>query len=100
MHIQIAQRRICPKCTAFTDQICHKIRYQKNDDEVGTLLKKSYWICPTCLTETEEVRIQPLPGDKIRIINRVLKMREDYSIHSMSISSQPEKLVIEMTVKE
>lgn len=99
-HIQIAQKRHCSKCTAFTDQICHKIRYQENENEVGTLLKKSYWVCPTCLTETEEVRVQPLPGDKMRIINRVLKMQRDYSIQSMSISSQPEKLVIQITVKE
>jgi hypothetical protein len=50
--------------------------------------------------ETEDVRVQPLPTDKVRIINRLLKMQEDYAIASMTIASQPEKLLIEITVKE
>jgi len=64
------------------------------------LIKKSNWVCPTCLTDTEAVKVQPLPGDKVRIINRILKMQDDYAIQSMSISSQPEKLVVEITIKE
>lgn len=99
-HIQITERRHCPRCGVFTEQVCHKVRYQENDSEPTTLLKKSYWICPTCLTETEEVKNQPLPGDKVRIINRILRMQEDYAIRSMNISSYPEKLVIEITVKD
>lgn len=53
-----------------------------------------------CITETEEVKVQPLPSDKVRIISRLLKMQGDYAIHSMNISSQPEKLVVEITIKE
>ena len=64
------------------------------------LLKKSYWICPVCVTETEEVKSQPLPGDKVKIINRLLRMQGDYAIQSMSISSHAEKLVVEITVKD
>jgi hypothetical protein len=99
-HIQISEKRHCPRCGVFTDQVCHKVRYQENHNEPTTLLKKSYWICPICLTETEEAKNQPLPGDKVRIINRILRMQEDYAIRSMSISSYPEKLVIEIAVKD
>lgn len=99
-HIQIAEKRFCPKCNVFTDQVCHKVRYQENTDQTGTLIKKSYWVCPTCLIESEDVKVQPIPGDKVKIINRLLRMQGDYSIRSMSISSQPEKLVVEITVKE
>jgi hypothetical protein len=99
-HIQISEKRHCLKCGGFTEQLCHKVRYQDNPKEPGTLIKKSYWVCPTCLTETEEVKTQPLPGDKVRIINRLLRMQEDYAIQSMNISSRPEKLVIEITVKD
>jgi len=80
--------------------VCHKIRYQDNAENEGTLIKKCYWICPTCLTEVEEIKVQPLPGDKVKIINRILRLQADYAIQSMNISSQPEKLVIEMTIKD
>jgi len=99
-HIQIVDKRFCSKCNVFTDQICHKVRYQNNEAQAGTLIKKSNWVCPNCLTDTEDVKVQPLPGDKVRIINRILKMQEDYAIQSMNISSHPEKLVVEITVKE
>jgi hypothetical protein len=80
--------------------VCHKVRYQDNPEEPGTLVKKSYWVCPTCLSETEEVKTQLLAGDKVRIIERLLRMQEDYSIQSMNIASRSEKLVIEITVKD
>jgi hypothetical protein len=99
-HIQIAEKRYCAGCSVSTLQVCHKVRYQENPEEPGKLIKKSYWICPVCLAETEDIRIQPLPGDKVRIINRLLRMQGDYAIHSMNISSQPEKLVIEITIKD
>lgn len=99
-HIHITEKRHCSKCETFTLQVCHKVRYQENSEQTGTLLKKSYWVCPVCLTETEEVKSQALPGDKVKIINRLLRMQGDYAIESMSISSQPEKLVVEITVKD
>lgn len=99
-HIQITEKRFCKKCNAFTQQVCHKVRYRENPEEDGSLIKKSSWVCPTCITETEEVKVQPLPGDKVKIINRLLKMQGDYAIRSMNISSRPEKLVVEITIKE
>jgi hypothetical protein len=99
-HIQIVEKRFCSRCNVFTDQVCHKVRYQDNETQAGTLIKKSNWVCPACLTDTEDVKVQPLPSDKVRIINRVLKMQDDYAIQSMRISSQPEKLVVEITIQE
>jgi len=64
------------------------------------LLKKSYWICSVCVTEVEEVKVQQLPGDKVRIIHRLLRMQDDYAIQSMKIASSPERLIVEITVKE
>jgi hypothetical protein len=98
-HIQISERRYCQKCKTTSDQICHKVRYEDNPEQEGTVLKKSYWICSSCVTEAEELKVQPIPGDKIRIMNRLLRMQDDYAITSMKIVSQPEKLVIEITVK-
>jgi len=99
-HIQISEKRYCAKCQEFELQVCHKVRYREQKEQPGSLLKMSYWICPSCLTETEEVKVQPIPSDKVRIINRLLRMQEDYSITSMSIASEPEKLVVEITVKD
>jgi hypothetical protein len=64
------------------------------------MLKKSYLICSSCFTETEEAKVQQLPSDEVRIISRLLKMQADYAISSMKIASLPEKLLIEITVKE
>jgi hypothetical protein len=99
-HIQISERRYCKKCKAIREQICHKVRYEENREQEGTLLKKSYWICSNRITETEELRVQPIPGDKIRIMNRLLRMQDDYAITSMKIASQPERLVIQITIKD
>ena len=99
-HIQISEKRHCPKCGFSTEQVCHKIRYQENCEESRTLIKKSYWVCPTCLNETEEVKNQLIPGDKVRIIDRMLRMQDDYAIRSMNISSFPEKLVIEIMLRD
>lgn len=98
-HIQIAGRRYCPICQTVTDQVCHKVRYQANSPgQEGTLVKKSYWICSVCIRESEEVKVQPLPGDKVRIINRLLKMQDDYAIQSMKIASRSERLIVEIRV--
>jgi hypothetical protein len=84
----------------MTDQVCHKVRYQDNPEEATSIIKKSYWICPRCLTEFEDVKKVPLPGDRVKIINRLLRMQDDYAITSMNISSRPEKLVVEITTKD
>ncbi len=100
MHIQINEKRHCVKCGFITEQVCHKLRYEDNPSEPGTLVKRSYWVCPTCFAETEEVKTQLLPSDKVRIIDRLLRMQGDYSILSMNISSRPERLLVEITVKD
>ena len=98
-HIQISGRRYCATCQTITDQVCHKVRYHDNNpDQEGTLLKKSYWICSVCVTESEEVKVQQLPGDKVRIINRLLKLPDDYAIRSMKIASTSERLIVEIYV--
>ena len=99
-HIQITEKRNCSTCSAITDQVCHKVRYQENPDHAGTLVKRCYWICQVCVSETEEVKIQQLPSDKVKIINRLLRMQGDYAIQSMIISSQAEKLVVEITIRD
>jgi hypothetical protein len=99
-HIHITESRLCGQCGVSTPQVCHKIRYQQNPEDEKSLVKKSYWVCPICLTETELVKSQLLPSDKVRIINRLLRMQGDYAIDSMNIESQPEKLIVEITVKE
>ncbi len=98
-HIQISERRYCKKCKTISEQICHKVRYEDNPEQEETLLKKSYWICSTCVTESEELKVQPIPGDKVRIMNRLLRMQDDYAITSMKIASQSDRLVIEIAVK-
>ena len=44
--------------------------------------------------------MQPLPGDKVRIINRLLRMQDDYAIRSMKITSRSEGLIIKIAVDD
>jgi hypothetical protein len=99
-HIQISEKRYCKKCKAIREQICHRVRYEENPEQEGTLLKKSCWISSNCITETEELKVQPIPGDKIRSMNRLPRMQDDYAITSMKIAEQPEKLVMEIAVED
>jgi hypothetical protein len=57
-------------------------------------------MCSICVTESEEVKVQPLPGDKVRIINGLLKMQDNYAIRSMKIASRSERLIVEIRVGE
>jgi hypothetical protein len=99
-HIQISGRRYCAICQTITEQVCHKVRYRDNPDQEGTLLKESYWVCSLCVTESEEHKVQSLPGDKVKIIHRLLRMQDDYAIRSMKIASRSERLTIEILVDE
>jgi len=46
-HIQISERRYCKKCNAIREQTCHKVRYEENPEQEGTLLKKTTGYAPT-----------------------------------------------------
>ncbi len=84
----------------MTEQVCHKVRYRENPGQEGTLLKESYWICSDCVKESNETKVQLLPTDKVKIINRLLRMQDDYAIRSMKIASTPEGLFVKITVDE
>lgn len=53
-----------------------------------------------CETQTKEKREVPILPDKARIIERVLRMRDDYAIAAMMIMSLPERLVVEIEFSE
>jgi len=97
-HIQILQKRHCATCGVFTDQVCFSVRYASKEDDAGITVKRMLWACSVCTAETEEVREVPPVSDRTRIIQRVLRMQEDYPIQSMNIACEPEKLVIEMRI--
>jgi len=99
-HIQITCRRYCQTCRTITDQVCHKVRYRDNPEQEGTLLKESYWICSVCVIESDELKVQPLSSDKVKIIHRLLRMQDDYTIRSMKITSRSEQLIVEIMVDE
>jgi len=99
-HIQITEKRHCSNCSVFTDQVCHKVRYHDDPDRSGKIVKRSYWVCPTCLKETEETKAQVLPSDKVKIIGRLLRLQSDYAIQSMNIASHPGGLLVEITTRD
>jgi hypothetical protein len=97
-HIQILQKRHCTTCGAFTDQVCFSVRYASKEDDATIMIKRMLWACSVCTAETEEVREVPPLNDRTKIIQRVLRMQEDYPIQSMNIECEPERLIIEMKI--
>jgi len=97
-HIQILQKRHCQRCGLFTDQVCFSVKYARKEDDPRTTIKRMLWVCSVCTVETEDVKEVPPISDRTKIIQRVLRMQEDYPIESMNIACEPEKLVIEMRI--
>ncbi len=97
-HIQILEKRHCATCGVFTDQVCFSVKYACKEDDAKITIKRMLWVCSVCTSETEEVREVPPMSDRTKIIQRVLRMHEDYSIESMNIACEPEKLVIEIRI--
>jgi hypothetical protein len=54
------------------------------------------WVCPRCGEEREETREIRIPSSRARLIARVLRMRDDHDIQSMSISADNGKLTIQI----
>jgi len=97
-YVQILEKRCCAKCGVYTNQVCFNIKYEAKNSDPSVLIKKTVWVCPTCNIQTEETKEVPSINDRAKIIQRILRLHEDYPIESMNITSDPKRLLVEIEI--
>jgi hypothetical protein len=60
----------------------------------ASLKKEMQWICETCTNVEEEIKQIFEPTDKLRIINRPLRLPEDYDFITVQFSSLPNEVLV------
>jgi hypothetical protein len=101
-HYTMRARRQCKRCKVETWQLCTSIRYRQWPEPTvpASLMKELSWVCEDCGEPDEEVKQVYEPTDRIRIINRLLNLSRDYDFISVSLSSQPNEIVVRIQVPD
>lgn len=101
-HYRMRIKRQCKSCNQETWQMCVSVRYSQPTEPTvpASLRKRLEWICETCGNMEEEVKQVYEPTDKVRIINRLLRIPEDYDFIKMRIESLPDEIVLRIKVPD
>lgn len=77
-------------------QMCAWVRYRGSDEPTAptSYLKTMQWICECCGKPEEEAKVVYEPTDKIRIINRLLRLGDDYDFIKVSLASRPNEILV------
>ena len=89
-------RRLCKTCLRETWQMCVSVRYSEPPEPTvpSSLIKRMEWICDDCTNLEEEFKQVYEPTDKLRIINRLLKLPDDYDFIRVQLSSLPNEVLV------
>jgi len=63
-------------------------------------IKELTWICDICQEVSVERKIVYEPSDRLRIINRLQRLGEDYDFIKMSVCSQPDQILVRIKVPD
>lgn len=58
------------------------------------------WICDSCENLEVEVKQVFEPTDRVRIVNRLLNLSDDYDFLKVTLSSQPEEIIVRIRVPD
>ena len=99
-YIQIEREMLCQTCRGMRVHVCFKIRYRATEPaKAGVLLKIQEWVCSTCHTVQHMEQEIPLPSDKQKVIDRIMRLQPDYDIAHMRLTSAANKLTVEFVFK-
>jgi hypothetical protein len=95
-HYAMRANRMCRECKMETPQLCIWIRYRATDPPtVPTSYERHQnWACETCGFNEEEIKTVQEPTDKIRIINRLLGLGDDYDFIKVDLSSRANDIIL------
>jgi hypothetical protein len=76
--------------------MCAWVKYRAPDDPTvpTSYVKMMQWICDSCGNAEEETKVVYEPTDKIRIINRLLRLGDDYDFIRVSLASRPNEILL------
>jgi len=94
------ETHLCQRCKALVKHTSFSVRYNASTSGPDSVLKTFRWVCSKCGEEKEESREVTIPSSRARLVARLLKMRDDYGIHSMSISAENGKLTVQMAFRD
>ena len=83
--LNIRARRRCLRCGASTWHICYGIRYEKPEPKTKFYVKHLFWSCEVCGTASEETRQVEELSEQAMLVNRLLKVTEEYDLRSSTI---------------
>lgn len=98
--ISIKAIRFCRKCGRSTHQVCHGIRYTKEKPESEVYRKECFWVCTVCLERTEESRELPEKTERLMLMERLIRLTEDYEFKNASIQSLGSKIIFTVQFPE
>lgn len=94
--MQIVETHLCQQCKALVKHTSFSVRYSASPSDSNSVLKTFRWVCSRCGAEREEIRETLIPSSRARLIDRILKMRDEYGIRSMNISAENGRLTIQI----
>jgi len=98
--INISANRPCKKCGRATHQICYGIRYVKDDLEGRKYRREMFWVCTICLERNEEVKEIPEKTERLMVVERLMRLTDDYELKHASIEAQGNRLVFTIEFPE
>lgn len=97
----IRGERWCRSCNARTQQLSLGYRYSTKENTTPNILVRNVtWLCQHCDHEETESKEVTLPSDRIKLIARFLRLKDDYDILGMQIQSTPDELVLRLKLPE
>lgn len=94
--LQVVETHPCQRCRALVKHTSFSVQYNASPSDANRVLKTFRRVCSKCRQEREETREMLMPSHRARFIARMLRMREDYDIQSVNISTDNGKLTIQI----
>jgi hypothetical protein len=92
--LSIRAKRFCEKCRSYTEQICHSIKYRKDNPDNDWYQRIRSWVCSFCSTSSDEITDLPEQTDHTMLLRRLLRLSEDYDIKAVSIESKIDRIIV------
>ncbi len=98
--INISAKRPCKRCGRATHQICHGIRYVKEDPDGPTYRRETFWVCTVCHERIEEAKEIPEKTERLMVVERLIRLTEDYELKNAFIEAQGNRLTFSIEFPE
>jgi hypothetical protein len=101
-HYTARAKRLCKRCGGETEQdlVMNRMRSTPQPTVPLTFIREQEWYCTQCDHIEHVVKEVTEPTDKQRIMNRLLRLGEDYDIPILSIESKANELLLRVRLPD